>query len=106
MKDKMDELLLNSLAKEDWTLDDISNYGIARGQGGVFTLTIWKNGKTKKGDKRSITIKLDKNRKHMFLAVERLESLMDEYFNDMDFTSRIPDSNKDDGNPYAQAFMP
>jgi len=85
----MDKLILNSLDAENWTLDDISNYGIARGQGGVFTLTIWKNGKTKKGDKRSIIVKLDKKREHMFLAVERLEFLMEEYFTNMDFTQRV-----------------
>lgn len=94
----MEAYLLGCLKKDDLSLDDISNYGIARSAGGIYTLTLWKNGKTEKGSRRSISIKLDGKMKNMFLAVETLEELMKENYDSISFIDRISEEQPD--NPF------
>ena len=85
----MTQLITSSFEEAGWTFDDVSNYGIARSSGGVYTFTLWKNVKAKKGVDRSFKIKIDNRMKNLFLAIEVLEELMAAHYESNDFTKRL-----------------
>jgi len=89
MKIAMKKLLTSELKKNGWNVDDVSSYGFSRSSGGVFVMTLWKSGKTEKKTVRSMKIKIDNKREHMFLAVEMIEEMMDGHEESNDFTKRL-----------------
>lgn len=89
IKEDMFVYLSASIEKENWSIDDVSSYGMAPTSGGVYVLTLWKTGKTEAKGKRSMKIKLDKHLEHMFLAVRTLEEIMRDHGPSNDFSKRI-----------------
>ena len=93
MKKDMNRLITQHLDENGWMLDDVSSFGVARSAGGVYTLTLWKTGKSEVKSKRSIKIKIDSVTKHMFLAVEVLEELMAEHAAETTFDKRLKEED-------------
>ena len=85
----MDELsnalrqaFLDVLKNNDMTIDQVSNYNIARAAGSkVFTMILYRNIKTEKGDKRAVKLILDKEISTLTAAINVIESMMDEKAN-------------------------
>lgn len=86
---KMDELskairkeVLKLLADEGLTPLDISNYNMARKAAtGIFTIQLYKNTKTVKGDKKTIKVQLDNQVSTLVVALAVVDGLIHEYAN-------------------------
>jgi len=97
---------LKSVIKEDdseFTLDDISNYGIARAQSGIFTVTLWRNIKGAKDVVRSVKIKLDTDINNLVLFINTLETLLKDEVASVNYKDRIKKKKDEDSdNPFSK----
>lgn len=71
--------IITTTWKESEFVDfEITNFNIGRTATGVFSLIIYPRKQLKKGDKRELRIILDKDKTTLLVAIEVLESIMDE----------------------------
>ncbi len=83
MKNTLNDALRSAFEKEltieGLSISDISNYNISRAAStGVFTFVLYKNTKTKKGDKKSIKVKLDSSTSTLVAAIDMLDLMIAE----------------------------
>ncbi len=70
--------IISSWKESEFKEFEITNFNIGRTATGVFSLIIYPRKKLLKGDKRELRVQLDKDKTTLLIAIEVMESLIDE----------------------------
>lgn len=78
MNQKLKRLIESRIVDADRTVGSISTYSISRRANGTFQIIVFWKGKIEKGSERSINIELDHNPNSAKLAIEVMETILNE----------------------------
>ena len=70
--------IVSSWKESEFKDFEITNFNMGRTATGVFSLIIYPRKKLKKGEKRELKVVLDKDKTTLLIAIEVMESLMEE----------------------------